>query len=347
VRDNFFDMMPVGTNLSRCIESSTSGSTDIPMKHYKGVREAVLDTAAKWYAFSECGVKLTDKFVNIIASPRSLMVPIQVHISKKINMKKIVGLLKQIKPDVIYASTSTLEDICSYDVTGISPRFIFSQAEILTERHRGLIRSAFNLETYDTYGSREFSRLAFECGEHSGLHMITDSAVMEFLDEEGEAVASGEYGEVIVTGLYSYVMPLIRYNLEDVAVPTDESCECGRSWQMIKHIIGRSKEFFTMPSGRKTDPTLFRKVIQREASKNIFTIKQFQIIQEKRNRILVKIVEGRDFDSNIIPRIKQGIEDLCYSMNEDVGVEVNIVDRILKERSGKRPEVLSLFKKHQ
>ena len=68
---------------------------------------------------------------------------------------------------------------------------------------------------------------------------------------------------------------------------------------------------------------------------------------DEHNVLLVKIVEGRDFDSNIIPRIKQGIEDLCDSMNEDVGVEINIVDRIPKERSGKRPEILSLLKKHR
>jgi phenylacetate-CoA ligase len=239
----------------------------------------------------------------------------------------------------------SLEEIGFYDFTGISPRLIFSQAQILTERHRGLARSVFGLEVFDTYGSREFSRLAFECGDHSGQHMITDSAVMEFLDEDGEDVASGEYGEVIVTGLHSYVMPLIRYDLDDVAVPTDERCGCGRSWPMIKSILGRTKEFVIMPSGRRINPWLIRGVLSQEVRKNIFVISQYQIVQESRSKMLVKIVKGRDFDSNIIPRIKQGIEDVCYSMNEEVGVEVNLVDSIPKDRSGKRPDIISLIER--
>jgi phenylacetate-CoA ligase len=217
----------------------------------------------------------------------------------------------------------------------------------LSERRRNLVRSTFGVEVFDTYGSAEFSRIAFECEEHSGQHMITDSAVMEFLDEEGEDVASGESGEVIVTGLHSYVMPLIRYELDDVAVPADERCGCGRSWPMIKQIIGRSREFFILPSGRKINPTSFRKVIQREVWKNVFIIKQFQMIQESTDKILVKIVKGRDYDPKIMLKIKRGMEDVCYKMNENVNVEIIIVNKIPKESSGKRPDIISLIERQQ
>jgi phenylacetate-CoA ligase len=344
VRDNFFDMMPVGTDLSRCIETSTTGSTGVPFKHYKGVREVVKDTAAKWYAFSECGTKLTDKFVNITRVTMSMMLPTQIHISYRHNLEYTVEHLRKIEPDILYAAPSKLEDISFHDVSGISPRLIFSQAEILTERHRGLFRSVFGLEVFDTYGSREFSRLAFECEEHYGQHMITDSAVMEFLDEDGEDVASGESGEIIVTGLHNYVMPLVRYNLEDVAVPIDERCGCGRSWPLIKQIIGRTSELFTMPTGRELDPWLLNAVISKEVWKNIFVISQYQMIQESRSKILVKIVKGRDFDPDIVLKIKRGIEDVCYNMNEDVDVEINIVDVIPKDRSGKRQMFVSMMK---
>ena len=38
----------------------------------------------------------------------------------------------------------------------------------------------------DTYGSTELGRLAFECNEHSGLHVLTDASVLEFIDDSGE-----------------------------------------------------------------------------------------------------------------------------------------------------------------
>jgi hypothetical protein len=61
----------------------------------------------------------------------------------------------------------------------------------------------------------------------------------------------------------------------------------------------------------------------------------------------VKIVKGRDFEPNIIPKIKHGIEDACYNMNEDVDVEINIVDRIPKEGSSKRQTFVSMVKNNQ
>ena len=60
--------------------------------------------------------------------------------------------------------------------------------------------------------------------------MITNSALIEFVDEAGEYVSSGEQGEIVVTGFLNHVMPLIRYRIGDVGVPTDEKCACGRSW---------------------------------------------------------------------------------------------------------------------
>jgi phenylacetate-CoA ligase len=170
---------------------------------------------------------------------------------------------------------------------------------------------------------------------------------MEFLDEEGVDVSSGEYGEVIVTGLHNNVMPLIRYDLDDVAVPTDEICSCGRNWPIFKHIIGKYKDFFTMPSGKRINPWPLIAVISKETRKNIFMISQYQMIQESRDKILVKIIKGRDYDPDIMSKIKRGIENECYKMNENVDVEINIVDRIPKERSGKRQVIISMVKTYQ
>jgi phenylacetate-CoA ligase len=111
---------------------------------------------------------------------------------------------------------------------------------------------------------------------------------------------------------------------------------------MIKQIIGRTSEFFTLPSGRKFNPWLFKALISRDSKKNIFLISQYQVIQESRNKILVKIVKGREFDPNIILKIKRGFKKLFYDLNENVEVEIIVVDSIPKERSGKRLEIISM-----
>jgi phenylacetate-CoA ligase len=142
-------------------------------------------------------------------------------------------------------------------------------------------------------------------------------------------------------------MPLIRYNLDDVAVLTDERCGCGRSWPRIKHIIGRTREYITLLSGRRINPRSIRRVMSEEVWKNIFVIQQYQFIQESRDKILMKIVKGRDFDPDIMLRIKRRIENVCRSIHEDVDVEIIVVNCIPKDRSGKRPDIISLIERHR
>ncbi len=73
---------------------------------------------------------------------------------------------------------------------------------------------------------------AFECKAHSGYHINNDHVIMEFL-KNGKDVNPGESGEVVITGLSNYTMPLIRYKLGDIAVPIKEKCSCGRGFHCL------------------------------------------------------------------------------------------------------------------
>ena len=63
-------------------------------------------------------------------------------------------------------------------------------------------------------------------------------------------VSFGERGRLLYTSLFNYAMPLIRYDVGDICVPSDELCSCGRGLPMIKHIEGRVDDFVKTPSGR-------------------------------------------------------------------------------------------------
>jgi phenylacetate-CoA ligase len=170
--------------------------------------------------------------------------------------------------------------------------------------------------------------------------MMTDSSVMEFLDD-GEQVTPGERGEIVVTGLTNYAMPLIRYELGDVGVPTDESCSCGRSWPLIKSVEGKKHDIFTLGSGRKLYPGFLNFSLKEMLKKNVYCISEYQFVQEKRNKIIFKFVKGRDFDSKVIKNIKEDFDSSFRNINEDVIVEVQTVEEIPVERSGKKRFIVS------
>jgi len=55
------------------------------------------------------------------------------------------------------------------------------------------VQQAFDCPVVDSYGASEFLSLAFEC-RHGALHLNSDWAILESVDEHGHAVPDGEQG---------------------------------------------------------------------------------------------------------------------------------------------------------
>jgi len=354
VKENFAEFLVQGTDQSKYTSCWTSGSTGIPMNFLVDRKTSCYSLSLHLYGLIECGVKLTDKiFAMGNTSPtlqskitetrlRQLsflaLRPNTVQVIGRVSLSEIVKALNRTKPDVVYSFSNILEDLCVIEVPQISPRLVFSTGGILTEHCRKLVESVLSAEVFDTYGSTEFWRLAFECNEHSGLHMITDCAVVECV-KEGDTVSPGEAGEVVVTGLYNHLMPLIRYELGDIAVQSDESCACGRNWPLIKMIQGRKNDQLTLPSGRvlrgrDTWPWFFP-----EIKEHIWCISQYQIVQEALDKIVLRIVKGKQYDDKLMQQIINKIEkDL---RGENVTFTLEIIKEIPKEKSGKRRQIIN------
>jgi phenylacetate-CoA ligase len=346
VRRNYSGIFPEGVDTSKYDVSYTSGSTGIPLKILSDQKTRDYSTAVVAYCSKECGLGLRDKIGTFYPpryTPKIIAIPRPVESGE---LEITTHRLRRIKPDAIYAKPCVLESICTFDTSGIEPKIIFSHGETLTQQARSQIKLKFNTALNDTYGSIEFNRLAFECNEHTGLHMITDNSVMEFL-EDGEPVSPGETGEIVVTGLINHTMPLIRYELGDLGSPTDEVCSCGRNWPLIKNVEGRTEDVFTLKSGRKLYPRFLRMHVKKEFMENPFCISEYQFIQEKRNKIIIRFVKGIKFDEKIITRIKDNIINACMIINENIEVEVQIVKEIPIESSGKKKRVISLIKEFE
>jgi phenylacetate-coenzyme A ligase PaaK-like adenylate-forming protein len=82
---------------------------------------------------------------------------------------KLVRVLRYIEPDVIWTFPSVLSSLANCDVSGINPRLVITQGGAITEYLRTLIEKTLSTEVFETYGSVEFSHMAFECSEHCGL----------------------------------------------------------------------------------------------------------------------------------------------------------------------------------
>lgn len=353
IQANYDKILAVGTDTSRCKIVNTTGSTGIPLKIWGDEKSTLYSSVLVYHAFFEAGLRMKDRFAEltgIIEDCSGTMVK-KTMIPTFDPPEKIIDALRKYDPDMIYSFPSVFKILSHYlneenkngngnngkyggkeSKSSLNPRLIFTHGETLTEQCRETISSAFGADVLNTYGSTEFNRLGFECSEHSGIHMITDCAVTEII-KDGQQLGPGEEGDIIVTGLYNYAMPLIRYKLGDIGTMADYECSCGRSWPLIESIGGRSDDFLTLPSGR----TISARTIN--VIEDIPGIVQYRTVQERRDKFVVQVIPGKDFSADSERQINEQIRLGC--LGESVNVEIELLDEMPRERTGKLRAVVS------
>ena len=144
---------------------------------------------------------------------------------------------------------------------------------------------------------------------------------------------SGERGEIVYTGLYNYAMPLIRYEVGDIGIPSDESCSCGRGLPLMKSVEGRSDDFIILPSGKMISPIILALVM-----KHSHGVLEYQIVQEKLDHVTVYAVISESIDEKDLDVVYRSIIEF---LNNEVSVNIKIVDKLKKGSTGKIRSVIS------
>ena len=253
-------------------------------------------------------------------------------------MEKYVEEINLYKPKMILAYVQSIYELAKFvrdnDLKVYSPSSIMTSAGILHPKYEELIKDIFQCPVYNRYGSREVGDMACDCDKHEGLHLNIFNHYIEIIDKEGRNCESGKMGEVVVTTLRNYTMPLVRFKIGDMAVFSNKKCSCGRGLPMIDKIVGRVTDVFKTREGRIIPGEYFIHFIGVVLNRGI--IKKFQVIQEKEDYIIVKLVldnkesfikNKKDFNE-ITDKIK-------LVMGNSTKVKYILVDDILPTKSGK------------
>ncbi len=118
-------------------------------------------------------------------------------------------------------------------------------AEPWSQGMRQYIEEKADIEAFDIYGLSEIigPGVAVECKCHKGLHIFEDHFYPEIIDPDtGEVLPDGETGELVLTTLSKYAMPMVRYRTRDITQIISEPCECGRTIRRIDRIGARSDD---------------------------------------------------------------------------------------------------------
>ena len=348
VKNNKKDMIARNTNLKGCVEYKTSGSTGNTLSGYLIKDDALYVRGSYERVRNDNGLRmLLDKII-ILGSP--FIIPDKKEWYQYLGIRRIEGLnvfeplwiqlekLKKAKPDALWGYPSAIKLLAKViqekRIKEISPRLIFTVAEVLDSETRDFVNRIFNVELFDVYGAWETACMAWECSEHSGYHVNMDVVLMEFVDEDGYRVSSGERGRVVVTNLYSFAMPIIRYEIGDFAIPTYKECVCGRGGYLLKNIEGRYDDFIRLKENKLIAPPILWSIM-----KSISGVSEFQIVQEKEDKIVVYVVRVEGFGDTMI--VEEIAKEFKKVFGDNVYVSTKFVESIARAKSGKLRSVIS------
>jgi len=254
-------------------------------------------------------------------------------------LKSLIKTIEKKKPVLIdgYAESLNFIAIASTTKSQHSPRAVISSAQQLTESTRAQIENQFGAKVLDKYGSREFSGIAYQCLESQHHHVQDESYILEIL-VDGRPAKVGEVGEVVITDLNNFSMPLIRYRIGDMAIAVDQTpCSCGRPHSQIGAISGRTQALISCSNGVWLPGTFFAHFFKDFD----YAVQHYQIIQESTEKFTLKIVPKSQFTEEVKNRI---IQDLKTYTGQEQIIEVSLVEEIPLLRTGKRTPVVSNIK---
>ncbi len=332
---------------------NTGGSSGEPLIFYIGKERISHDVAAKWRATRWWGVDIGDPEIVVWGSPIELGAQDRVRkIRDKLmrtqllaafemsraNLDRFVATIQRVRPHMLFGYPSSLSLIATHaekfaqvmDDLGI--KVVFVTSERLYEYQRENIAKVFGCPVANGYGGRDAGFIAHQCPE-GGMHITAEDIIVEIVDSRGRVVPAGQLGEIVTTHIATADFPFIRYRTGDVGALSEQVCPCGRGLPLLQEIQGRTTDFVVA-----TDGTVLHGLALIYVLRDMEGVDSFKIIQQSLDRTDVHIVPNSAYRESDTSAIHQ---EFCKRLGANVSVNVELVDAIDREKSGKFRYVIS------
>lgn len=337
------------------ILSGTGGSTGIPMRFYYDRRFLRIVKALKLRNLSWVGWKPGDNRLKLWGSDFDMAIAKDMRTRvgnwlrnviligtfnyRKETLERAITAIRRFNPDFLEGYTMILASLAGFanengmDLSTCGVKKIIASAEVLTDEVRGLLSRTFGAPVFDRYGGRELSDIAQECSE-GRMHINDDLVIVEIVDEDGNPVENCAPGNLILTGLESYAMPLIRYRVDDVGSLSQDSCHCGRALGLLGKIAGRTQDLIRLRDGGVISPIAVAHLLKD------YPIIRYRGIQEDLDHFRLEIVPADSPDAGWVSDIESKLKTAIPQLE----IEVRCVNEIDPGPSGKWRSVVSNVK---
>lgn len=195
-----------------------------------------------------------------------------------------------------------------YDIFTEKPlEFIEYTSQSMNDEQKKIIDEIFNCKIFSNYGSREFWNIAYEC-INGNLHINNEYLIIDIIDDEGNLINNYNIiGDVVITNLINYDMPLLKYHLGDRAMLIKNNCNCGCNSDIIKLVP-------QCDNGKLKNTNLYGSQVFRRVMRGIYfhdyfdDVNKIKIIQDDEYHLTVYIdkknIKDQHFETRFIYRTK-------------------------------------------
>ena len=205
-------------------------------------------------------------------------------------------------------------------------KMVKGTAEKVYDSYHKSVKEIFGHKITSEYGSAEAGVIAYECPD-GNMHIVMENVIIEEIDNK-----------IIVTNLWAYSLPFIRFELGDYVVLDNETkCPCGREHKIIKEITGRigrkihgKKEIYSTININHT----FKNVSYKYGIELAYSAKQYE-----KGKMVFEIIEDNDLD---LSKVKEALINSTYEyFGDDLDIEVKFIS--YKEGKDKKQKDFESF----
>ena len=332
---------------------NTGGSSGEPLHFYYGRDRQASDAAGRMRARRWWGADVGDREVYLWGAPVELgktdriknlrdrllnQMLLNAFEMSLTNMDAYLEAIQTFQPRCIYGYASSVALLAAraserkLRLRLPELRVVCTTGEPLYPHQRTLIEQVFAVPAANEFGSRDIGFTAHESPQRQIL-LMSESIILEVLDDQGRPVPMGELGEGVMTGLCSDAQPFIRYRTGDMVRMSAEGCRDGRGLHVLSEVLGRTTDFVI-----RSDGAIMHALSVIYVLRAVEGIAEFKFIQHTVRDVEVLVVAGTKWSEGTRSQVAAG---LVSRLGADVRVNVRRVDAIPAEASGKYRYVVS------
>jgi amino acid adenylation domain-containing protein len=222
------------------------------------------------------------------------------------NVERTARELSDFQPHRLVGYSSSVASLAELALNGslcIRPQRVFVSGDKLTPSMEQRIRAAWDAPVYNFYSASESKFIAIKTPKREEMRVLDDLNIVEVLDEQDQPVGPGKEGRVVLTNLYNYTLPILRYELGDYVVKGPEPRDA--PYSTLLDIRGRVNDALPVMLSSGALASIHPIVL---TAFFVASVERLQFVSEGPEHVRIDYVGPRDIDADIVRRFQRVLD---------------------------------------